>query len=178
MLAAITTKKIRKNIKVIFDPRSPFPEENITANRWDASSFSYKLWKNLEKQFLKDSDITIAITNTYIEHFKKISPQSCFAIMPNNVDVKRFMPDDKLRMSLRAELRLNDDEIVFAYSGSLGNHWNNPNIYAKFIYMEILACPKCQDNQIIKSGIINSKQRYLCKKCNYFSERKQKRGHL
>ena len=41
-------------------------------------------------------------------------------------------------------------------------------IYAKFIYMEILACPKCQDNQIIKSGIINSKQRYLCKKCNYF----------
>jgi transposase-like protein len=34
--------------------------------------------------------------------------------------------------------------------------------------MEILACPKCQGNQIIKSGVINSKQRYLCKKCNYF----------
>ena len=34
--------------------------------------------------------------------------------------------------------------------------------------MEILACPKCQDKQIIKSGIINSKQRHLCKKCNYF----------
>ncbi|MFB0910326.1 MAG: helix-turn-helix domain-containing protein [Flavobacterium sp.] len=41
-------------------------------------------------------------------------------------------------------------------------------IYAKFIYMDILACPKCQGNQIIKSGVINSKQRYLCKKCNYF----------
>ena len=34
--------------------------------------------------------------------------------------------------------------------------------------MEILTCPKCQGNQITKSGIINSKQRYLCKKCNYF----------
>jgi|TARA_R110002124_G_scaffold73458_5_gene197110 transposase-like protein len=34
--------------------------------------------------------------------------------------------------------------------------------------MEILACPKCQGNQITKSGVINSKQRYLCKKCNYF----------
>ncbi|MFV5693903.1 transposase [Flavobacterium sp. LB3P122] len=34
--------------------------------------------------------------------------------------------------------------------------------------MELLSCPKCQGNQIIKSGIINSKQRYLCKKCNYF----------
>ncbi|HEY4617927.1 MAG TPA: helix-turn-helix domain-containing protein [Flavobacterium sp.] len=34
--------------------------------------------------------------------------------------------------------------------------------------MEILACPKCQGSNIIKSGVINSKQRYLCKKCNYF----------
>ena len=34
--------------------------------------------------------------------------------------------------------------------------------------MEILSCPKCQNNKIIKSGIINNKQRYLCKKCNYF----------
>jgi transposase-like protein len=34
--------------------------------------------------------------------------------------------------------------------------------------MEILSCPKCQNNQIIKSGVINSKQRYLCKKCKYF----------
>ena len=34
--------------------------------------------------------------------------------------------------------------------------------------MEILSCPKCQENEIIKSGVINSKQRYLCKKCKYF----------
>jgi len=34
--------------------------------------------------------------------------------------------------------------------------------------MEILFCPKCQNNHIVKSGVINNKQRYLCKKCNYF----------
>ncbi|AWG26401.1 transposase [Flavobacterium kingsejongi] len=34
--------------------------------------------------------------------------------------------------------------------------------------MEILACPKCQSATIVKSGVINSKQRYLCKNCNYF----------
>ncbi len=44
----------------------------------------------------------------------------------------------------------------------------NYYIYAKLIYMEILSCPKCQDKQIVKSGVINSKQRYLCKKCKYF----------
>jgi len=34
--------------------------------------------------------------------------------------------------------------------------------------MEILACPKCQSNQIVKSGIIKGRQRYLCKNCRYF----------
>ncbi|MDP5199158.1 helix-turn-helix domain-containing protein [Flavobacterium sp. DG2-3] len=34
--------------------------------------------------------------------------------------------------------------------------------------MKILACPKCQSSTIIKSGVIKSKQRYLCKGCNYY----------
>jgi transposase-like protein len=34
--------------------------------------------------------------------------------------------------------------------------------------MEILSCPKCQNTHIVKSGVINSKQRYLCKNCKYF----------
>ena len=34
--------------------------------------------------------------------------------------------------------------------------------------MQILACPKCHDDKIVKSGVINDKQRYLCKKCNYY----------
>ena len=44
----------------------------------------------------------------------------------------------------------------------------NYYIYAKFIYIEILACPKCQNKAIVKSGVVNSKQRYLCKQCKYF----------
>ncbi|QSS97041.1 terminase gpP N-terminus-related DNA-binding protein [Psychroflexus sp. ALD_RP9] len=29
-------------------------------------------------------------------------------------------------------------------------------------------CPQCNSDKIIKSGIVNSKQRYQCKKCNYY----------
>lgn len=29
-------------------------------------------------------------------------------------------------------------------------------------------CPKCQDSNVVKSGILNEKQRYKCKMCNYF----------
>lgn len=34
--------------------------------------------------------------------------------------------------------------------------------------MEILSCPKCQSDNIVKSGIIKDRQRYLCKSCNYY----------
>jgi hypothetical protein len=34
--------------------------------------------------------------------------------------------------------------------------------------MKLSSCPKCQHNDIIKSGIIKGRQRYQCKKCSYF----------
>ncbi|MBA5630263.1 IS1/IS1595 family N-terminal zinc-binding domain-containing protein [Moheibacter lacus] len=34
--------------------------------------------------------------------------------------------------------------------------------------MMISNCPRCDHKQIVKSGIVNDKQRYRCKKCNYF----------
>ena len=29
-------------------------------------------------------------------------------------------------------------------------------------------CPQCQSNKIVKSGIVNQRQRYKCKSCNYY----------
>lgn len=29
-------------------------------------------------------------------------------------------------------------------------------------------CPKCQGSDVVKSGVINEKQRYKCKSCGYF----------
>lgn len=44
----------------------------------------------------------------------------------------------------------------------------NYYIYAKIIYMELLSCPKCHGDHVVKSGIVSNKQRYLCKKCKYY----------
>ncbi len=33
--------------------------------------------------------------------------------------------------------------------------------------MKYPPCPKCNSNEITKSGIVNSSQRYRCKSCNY-----------
>ncbi len=34
--------------------------------------------------------------------------------------------------------------------------------------MIIPECPKCQNTNIVKSGIVKERQRFCCKKCNYF----------
>ena len=34
--------------------------------------------------------------------------------------------------------------------------------------MIINNCPKCNSNEIVKSGIVKERQRYRCKMCNYF----------
>ena len=34
--------------------------------------------------------------------------------------------------------------------------------------MKINACPNCGSEQFVKSGIINKRQRFKCKSCNYF----------
>jgi transposase-like protein len=34
--------------------------------------------------------------------------------------------------------------------------------------MVIEQCPNCSSNRYVKSGIINERQRYKCKDCNYF----------
>ncbi|NMM47972.1 IS1 family transposase [Marinigracilibium pacificum] len=34
--------------------------------------------------------------------------------------------------------------------------------------MKVKFCPRCDSPETVKSGFINEKQRYKCKKCNYF----------
>lgn len=132
-LSALAVKKLR-GVKVIFDPRSDFPEENVTAGQWTNNSLSYTLWKFLEKIYLDSADKTIAITKTYVSHFRNISQNAKFAIIPNNVDTKNFKHDENFRKQFRLENNIKDDEVLFCYCGSLGRkYWHNPEIYAKYI---------------------------------------------
>ena len=44
----------------------------------------------------------------------------------------------------------------------------NKYIYAKLIYMNVEFCPNCGSNSYVKSGVVKERQRYKCKKCNYY----------
>ena len=114
-------------IKLIFDPRSPFPEENIAAKRWKEDGINYLLWKKIEKLLCRKSDAIIAISAPFLESLKAIAPSSRFVMIPNNYPAT-FTKDDKT-INGRSE----GSEIVkICYVGSFG-HWNTPEPYLQFL---------------------------------------------
>jgi len=34
--------------------------------------------------------------------------------------------------------------------------------------MKHIACPKCREEEVVKSGVVKGRQRYRCKNCGYF----------
>jgi glycosyltransferase involved in cell wall biosynthesis len=130
--AAMTLKRLLP-VKMVFDPRSDFPEENVTAGKWSFDSVTHRAWKRLERGLLREADATIAITDSYVDHFRRVVPEARFYLVPNNVDTNRFRPDAAFRDAFRHDHGLSEDTVVFCYSGSMGSHWHNPGPYADFI---------------------------------------------
>ena len=131
-LPAVLVQMMR-GVKLIFDPRSDFPEEHVVAGNWSAGSFSYWAWKALERVYLKRADAVIAVTDTHKEHLRAVYGPARLLTVYNNVDTDRFKPDEAVRKRLRLGYNIGENEVLFCYCGSLGAHWNDPEIYAGYL---------------------------------------------
>ena len=112
-------KRLFHKIKMIFDPRSDFPEENVTAGSWGELSKAFVFWKRSEKLILESAESVACIADTYRNHYMKISPgANCFHA-PNNVNTDKFFRSESKRKQIRHALNIVDDELVFCYLGAL-----------------------------------------------------------
>lgn len=124
-------RRIVHNSRFIFDPRSDFPEENVTSGNWSTNSFNFKMWKYLERNICETADITIAIAESYEAHFKRFASGIRTEIVPNNVNTNEFRPDIDGEEEFRKQHDIKDSTTLICYSGSmLENSWNNPREYA------------------------------------------------
>jgi hypothetical protein len=128
---AIKIRKITKSFNVIFDPRSDWPEENVTSGMFNDKEFQF--WKKTEIEMLKISNYTACISRTYLRHFENGTLNISNFIVPNNVKTKKFHFSESERKKIRLEYKINDNEIVFVYLGSLGyTGWHNIMLYKRF----------------------------------------------
>ncbi|MDZ5810522.1 hypothetical protein U4E84_04045 [Halorubrum sp. AD140] len=163
-VSTLITKYIWKDIELIFDPRSDFPEENITRGDWSRTSWSYQMWKTFEKELCIHSDYVIAISDTYVRHFKKIYPDVNVKIIPNNVNTDDFSPDQVDTLSFRKEHNICESTTIICYSGSMSeNLWNNPDEYGcaieKLLQLELelkfLFLIPAKSNTLLQSTLEN-----------------------
>ena len=129
LIAAFIKGKL-KNFHFIFDPRSLYPEESCTVNKWFLGSNAYKSWKKAEKFILDKSDELYVVgeemKNWFIlSGYKKKIFFDRFKISNNlkNHNFKNIVS----RNNLRGNLSLSNGDIVFGFCGSIGlsNQWNS-----------------------------------------------------
>ena len=128
---AINIRKLSKYFNVIFDPRSDWPEENVTSGMFSKKQFRF--WKKTEIEMLEISNYTACISKTYLRHFENSTLNISNFIVPNNVKTNFFYFNESKRNKFRLEYKIKDTEIVFVYLGSLGyTGWHNVMLYKTF----------------------------------------------
>lgn len=122
-LAATVLKKVLR-IKVIFDPRSPFPEENLAAGRWGRGriSLNFLFWKKIEKWIARHCDRIIATSRPFAEFFESYTSAEKISVIPNNY----------VGLPPGGGAYPPNGQVTICYAGSFG-HWNNPGTYLRFM---------------------------------------------
>lgn len=123
IIALIASKFV--GVRYVFDPRSPFPEENVSAGRWKVSSLSYRLWKRLETNIIKGSNKTILVSSRLRDYYHEVDLAGRFRVIPNNY------PAAFERNEIKA-VSIAEKKYTLVYVGSFGN-WNKPGPYLKLL---------------------------------------------
>ncbi len=173
-LSMILIKPFCKNLKIVFDVRGLYPEEGIVRGRWKYDSPTYKIWKRIEKRILLNSDISIGLSDTFVNYLNSIAPNGNYSLVYASVDLNKYSLKNELRSSLKKQLKL-EKNIVFVYNGSLGA-WHDPvllgnlfkSIKKNCLNSKLLILTKFSKPKLIEilSNLQISKKDYTILDCN------------
>ena len=126
----VNCKKIIPELKIIFDTRSLFIEENVSAGNIPYKDKSYYKWKQEEKRLLVESDKVIAINESFKKYYTKYIPRRKLKIIPILVDEEVVFFDEEKRKKLRDKFNIKNKTVI-SYVGSFYG-WNDPELYADY----------------------------------------------
>lgn len=123
--------KKKYNVKFVFDMRGLWADERVDGKIWNLNNPIYKTvynyFKKKEKLFLKQADFTISLTynaKNEIISWKNINQNSVkIEVIPCCADLDLFNRkniDSNKIQSFKNELKINDEDFVLLYLGSIG----------------------------------------------------------
>jgi hypothetical protein len=89
-IALLAKKLFRLKIRIVFDPRSTFPEEVVLTGRAGKNSASLTFWRRLEKILLRRSDVVVTISDGLAKHFRSRSTSARFITIYASIDLSKF----------------------------------------------------------------------------------------
>ncbi|MFT4024481.1 MAG: hypothetical protein QM664_11930, partial [Flavihumibacter sp.] len=126
--------KILSSIKLIFDPRSDYPDENRLHSGWTPTSRPYIFWKKKERLLLQKAACTICISDEHFTDLQREHGAFSYRVIPNNVNCDNFLFNAAARSKGRRGLSIGPDQVVLCYLGSMqAQYWHQPDIYVKAI---------------------------------------------
>ncbi|NIH03332.1 glycosyltransferase family 4 protein [Providencia rettgeri] len=121
-------------INYIFDPRSLYPLECITANRMMKNSICYKYWIKIERKIVNSAERIVCVSSGMSNYYTQTYGIDNVITVPcYRTDKTCGFDKTKDRAFLKTKLGLDHDKKVILYYGSLNNGWNNLDLYTYFI---------------------------------------------
>lgn len=131
-LLSYLLKKILRT-KYIFDMRGLYPEEGVTKGSFNQGSFNYRMWMQIEKKLIENADRVVVESYPFYEYVNSVVGTSKTSVIPCCVDAEKFRYDEKKKIRLKKEYRL-EDKFLLVYLGtvSMDGGWHDPGIMADY----------------------------------------------
>ncbi len=127
--------KRKFSVKFIFDMRGFWVDERVDGGLWNLNNplfkMIYKFFKGKEKQFIKDADHIISLTeNARIEILSWGLTQAPISVIPTCVDMDLFHPGKNAieTAAARKKLSIDPDTFILVYLGSWGTWYMTDQI--------------------------------------------------
>ncbi|MCE4538163.1 hypothetical protein LXT12_12970 [Pelomonas sp. P7] len=130
-LAVAMLKRI-KPIDLVFDTRSQFVQENVSAGRLQAGSAAHKRWLQIELSLLNGSAKVLAVSEAQAKYYRGVAPQARVQVIPCFSQPDKRLLGRNMRDDGRRQMGFGDEDVVICYYGSLDQKWNNIDMYADF----------------------------------------------
>ncbi|MEM7763630.1 MAG: glycosyltransferase [Pseudomonadota bacterium] len=130
-LAGLYLNRVFSRIKLVFDPRSPYPEECVAAGNWPDGGRSFQFWKRKEQQICRSARAIVAISRPFATSLNEGSNDPRYVVIPNNYPSSFLLSeivDNDIEAGQQVEGSDEEEPPTICYVGSLG-HWNRVEDY-------------------------------------------------
>jgi len=135
-------KKYKLQYKIIFDARGLYPEEHALKNNYSITNKNYLFLKSIEKELLRECDITISVSDTMKHYFETLYAKSVECIYLSANTKKLFI-----------ESKVDSSKVVFGYVGALSEStWHRTSELLKLYQKLRETVPNPQINIITTSN--------------------------